>query len=94
MNTETLDRLDADLRHLPLDEQVWLMERLAQYIRANAIRQQHMIEGQLSAMAPDPDIQHEINANESPRRKPRGMYPTTIQAEFAVTESDGLADGS
>ncbi len=53
------------------------MEQLAHLIRANTLRQQQMLENQIAAMASDPDIRREIDA---------------IQAEFAGTESDGLAD--
>ena len=77
MDSKVLDRLDADIRHLTLPEQVWLMERLAQSIRANTMRQQQILESQLDAMAADPDIQRELGL---------------IQNEFAVTEADGLTE--
>jgi hypothetical protein len=79
MNSRVLDRLNADIQRLTLTEQVWLMERLAQYIRAKTMHQQQMIESQFAAMAAAPEIQREISQ---------------IQADFAGTESDGLADDS
>ncbi len=66
-----------EIRNPGAPEQVWLMEQLAHLIRANTLRQQQMLENQIAAMASDPDIRREIDA---------------IQAEFAGTESDGLAD--
>ena len=75
MNPSTLDRLDSDIQHLTLSEQLWLMERLAQYIRTKSRHQQQMIENQLALMAADPDIQREIHL---------------IQSEFTDTENDGL----
>lgn len=77
MNPTPLEQLDADIQHLTLSEQVWLMEKLAQYIRAAALRQQQMMDSQLTAMAADPDIQREI---------------ALIRAEFAEAENDGLTD--
>jgi hypothetical protein len=79
MNSKVLDRLNADIQRLTLAEQVWLMERLVQSIRVKTMRQQHVIENQLAAMAADPEIQREISQ---------------IQTEFAGTESDGLTDDS
>jgi hypothetical protein len=77
MNSSVLDRLNADIQRLTLEEQVWLLEQLAQRIREKTMRQQQILEGQLTAMANDPDIQREIEL---------------IQSEFAETESDGLVD--
>jgi hypothetical protein len=77
MNSTTLARLDMDIKHLSLAEQTWLMERLAQYIRTGTMLQQKILENQLAEMAADPDIQREIRM---------------IEAEFSVTESDGLID--
>jgi hypothetical protein len=71
MSAKTLDRLDSDIQHLTLSEQLWLLERLAHYIREQTLR------NQLAEMAADPEIQREIGL---------------IQAEFAVTEEDGLTD--
>jgi hypothetical protein len=57
-----------------VDEQLWLIERVAQRLRAS-MRTQHAFEAQLVAMAADSDIQRELHR---------------IDEEFAVTESDGL----
>ena len=79
MNTGMLERLDAEIQHLSLSEQVWLMERLVHAIRVKTTRQEQLLESDLAAMAADPDIQREIAA---------------IDAEFSVTENDGLTDES
>jgi hypothetical protein len=77
MDSTSLQRLDNDIQRLTLSEQIWLLERLAHYIRTNAARQQQWVEGQLAAMAADPDIRREMDQ---------------IQAEFSDTELDGLTD--
>lgn len=75
MDMLSFERVEADVRHLSLTEQLKLMQRLAQFIQEQTIRQQQIVESQLVAMAADPDIQRELRL---------------IEAEFAVTESDGL----
>jgi hypothetical protein len=74
MNMMVLSQLEENIYELSLDEQLWLIERLAQHIR-NAMAEKDNIEGQLIAMANDPDIQNELQM---------------IEAEFAVAEADGL----
>jgi hypothetical protein len=75
MSNATLERIEADIRQLSLAEQLWLMERLAQHIRAHTLRLDPTPESQLAAMANDPDIQRELRL---------------IEAEFAGAEADGL----
>lgn len=69
-----LSQLEENIYELPLDEQLRLMERLAQNIR-NAMARKQDIEMQLAAMANDPEIQNELQM---------------IAEEFALAESDGL----
>lgn len=54
-----LSQLERNIYELPLEEQLRLMERLAQNIR-QALAAQEDIEMQLAAMANDPEIQHEL----------------------------------
>jgi hypothetical protein len=75
MTTSTLERIETDIAQLSLAEQLWLMERLAHRIRQHALRPLIVQESDLAAMAADPTIQREIQQ---------------IDAEFAVTELDGL----
>jgi hypothetical protein len=70
-----LDRIESDIDRLSLPDQLWLMEHLAHRIRSRAIQPLDIQEGDLAAMAADPDIQHELEQ---------------IAAEFMVTEADGL----
>jgi hypothetical protein len=75
MTTPTLERIDADIAQLSLAEQLWLMERLAQRIRTRTLQMPTVQESELAEMAQDPAIQRELQQ---------------INAEFAVTEADGL----
>jgi hypothetical protein len=75
MTNATIERIEADIRQLPLADQLWLMERLAQHIRRSTIHTQPALEDQLATMANDPEIQRELRQ---------------IEAEFAGTETDGL----
>jgi hypothetical protein len=75
MTTPTLERIETDIAQLSLAEQLWLMERLAHRIRQHTLRPLIVPDRELAAMAADPAIQHEIRQ---------------IDAEFAVTEMDGL----
>ncbi len=75
MTTPTLERIEADIAQLSLAEQLWLMEHLAQRIRTRTLQMPTVRERELAAMAHDPVIQHELQQ---------------INAEFAVTEADGL----
>ena len=74
MNMMVLSQLEENIYELPLDEQLWLMERLAQHIR-NVMAIEQDIETQLMAMANDPEIQNELQM---------------IEEEFALAEADGL----
>ncbi|MFL5803138.1 MAG: hypothetical protein ACJ8CR_15550 [Roseiflexaceae bacterium] len=75
MTTPTLERIETDIAQLSLIEQLWLMERLAHRIRQHALRPLIVQESDLTAMAADPAIQQELQQ---------------IDAEFAMTELDGL----
>jgi hypothetical protein len=74
MDMMALSQIEESIYELSLDEQLWLIERLAQHIRS-AITIQNNIETQLMAMANDPQIQNELQM---------------IEKEFAVAEIDGL----
>ena len=76
MELSTLARIEADLNRLSLAEQTLLLERLAQLIRKSATAGERDWEGQLAAMADDPQIQQEI---------------LRIEADFAAADADGLA---
>ena len=74
MNTMILSQLEENIYGLSLDEQLWLIERLAQHIRSTMAVKDNL-EVQLIAMANDPEIQDELQI---------------IGAEFAIAEVDGL----
>ena len=74
MNMAVLSQIEKNIYELSLDEQLWLIERLAQHIR-NAMAGNDDIETQLTAMANDPEIQDELQM---------------IATEFAIAEADGL----
>jgi hypothetical protein len=74
MNMIVLSQIEKDIYKLSLDEQLWLIERLAQHIRTAAVIKDN-IEEQLMAMANDPEIQGELEI---------------IAEEFAIAEADGL----
>lgn len=74
MPTSVLSQIEERITQLPVDEQLWLIERVAQRLR-ESMRKQYALDAQLVAMAADPDIQRELHK---------------INEEFAVTESDGL----
>ena len=74
MHASVLSQIEERITQLPIDEQLWLIERVAQRLR-ESMRNQRAFEAQLVAMATDPDIQREIHQ---------------IAEEFAVTEADGL----
>lgn len=75
MKTPTLAQIETDIAQLSLTDQLWLMERLAHRIRQSGLRPLIVPEADLAAMAADPAIQHELQQ---------------IDAEFAVTDRDGL----
>ncbi len=75
MLTPMLEQIETSITQLSLSEQLWLMERLAHYIRQHTLPAVVVQESELAAMAADSAIQHEIQQ---------------INAEFSVTEMDGL----
>ncbi len=82
MISPTLLELERSIRTLSAEEQLWLLERIAHYLRekahtANKFADAKYMENQLAAMASDSDIRAEIYA---------------INKEFAVTEMDGLEE--
>ena len=74
MNLAILSQIEEHIRQLSLIEQLWLIEHLAQHLRAQLLAPQTS-EDALAAMAADPDIQREIQA---------------IEEEFAPAAADGL----
>ena len=71
-----LDELEENIRRLPLDDQLLLIERVSHRIRTD-ISGKMDIDAQLSEMAADPEIQKELQE---------------IEQEFSATEQDGLDD--
>ena len=71
-----LNELEENIRRLPLDDQLLLIERVSHRIR-NDISGKMDIDAQLSKMAADPEIQKELQE---------------IEQEFSATEQDGLDD--
>lgn len=76
----TLQQIEHSIRALSLEEQLWLLERIARFVRekqptANKFADAKYMQQQLRAMASNPDITAEIAA---------------INHEFAVAEMDGL----
>ncbi len=69
-----LSQIEENIYELSFDEQLWLIERLAQHIRTSMVVKKN-IEIQLMEMVNDPEIQNEMQM---------------IEEEFAVTEADGL----
>jgi len=74
MNFPALSQIEAYIAQLSLDEQLWLIARVAQRLRAQLVAQSPL-DAQLAAMAFDPEIQNELRA---------------IAEGFAYAESDGL----
>ncbi|HZQ09484.1 MAG TPA: hypothetical protein VFD70_23095 [Anaerolineae bacterium] len=73
--SETVLQLEASIRELPREEQLWLLERIAHWLRESETAEHARWVASLDEMAHDPDIQRENQI---------------IAREFAVTESDGL----
>ena len=71
-----LNELEENIRRLPLDDQLLLIERVSHRIRTD-ISDKMDIDAQLSKMAADPEIQKELRE---------------IEQEFSTTEQDGLDD--
>lgn len=70
------NELEENIRRLPLDDQLLLIERVSHRIRTD-ISGRMNIDAQLSEMAADPEIQKELKE---------------IEQEFSTTEQDGLDD--
>lgn len=75
MNMPILSEMENNISKLSLKEQLWLMERLVQRIRANTAYLENQFEDDLVAMANDPQIQDELKK---------------ISEEFAYADADGL----
>ncbi|MEZ4590774.1 MAG: hypothetical protein R3D55_06485 [Chloroflexota bacterium] len=75
MNMPILSEMENNISRLSLKEQLWLMERLVQGIRANMSQTENQFEDELAAMANDPQIQEELQK---------------IGEEFAYADADGL----
>jgi hypothetical protein len=75
MTSPDLVHIEAAIDRLSFSDQLWLMERLARRIRERSHQATDLLERSLDEMANDPAIQQELRE---------------IEAEFAVTESDGL----
>ena len=69
-----LAEIEDSIQRLPLDEQLWLISRLAQNLRWKLDTTAGK-RAQLEAMAADEDVQRELRV---------------IDAEFHHTEADGL----
>ena len=74
MNIPVLSQIEEHISRLSAEEQLWLIARVAQRLRAR-LTTQSPAEAQLVAMAADPEIQAELR---------------TIAEEFVHTEADGL----
>ncbi len=75
MSTVLMQQIEADINHLSLPDQLWLMERLANRIRKHTLPKRQSLESQLAEMADDPAIQRELRQ---------------IENEFMGTEADGF----
>lgn len=75
MNMPILSEMESSIGKLTLKEQLWLMERLVQRIRANTVQRENQFEDDLVVMANDPQIQEELQK---------------ISEEFAYADADGL----
>lgn len=73
--SETVLELEASIRELPREEQLWLVERIIHSLRESELQEHAAWEADLVAMAADPTIQKEIRE---------------IEQEYSVAENDGL----
>lgn len=73
--SEAVLELEASIRELSRADQLWLLERIAHWLRESETEEHARWVASLDEMASDPEIQRE---NE------------IIAREFAVTERDGL----
>ena len=74
MDLSTLSQIEKHINNLPIDEQLQLIERMAQRVREN-IQENSILYNQLTAMSADPEIQSELQKSNK---------------EFLATELDGL----
>jgi hypothetical protein len=74
MNLSALSQIEESIEQLPLAEQLWLIERVAQRLREK-LAAQSAFDQQLAAMAADQEMQQELRH---------------IEEEFAHTAADGL----
>jgi hypothetical protein len=80
MISPNLLEIERSIRALPLEEQEWLLERIARQVQirkqtADKLTDAKYMNEQLTAMASDLDIQAEV---------------ASINEEFSITEMDGL----
>ncbi|PSB46812.1 hypothetical protein C7B67_19785 [filamentous cyanobacterium Phorm 6] len=80
MISQTLVEIERSISSLSIEEQLWLLERIACRVRektyiANKLANAKYLEAEIAEMANDPDIQVEIAA---------------INQEFILAEMDGL----
>lgn len=73
--SETVLQLEATIRELSREEQLWLIERIVHALRESETEERARWAASLDEMANDPDIQRENQL---------------IAQEFAITENDGL----
>jgi hypothetical protein len=74
MNLSALSQIEESIDQLPLAEQLWLIERVAQRLRER-LGAQSAFDQQLAAMAADQEMQQELQR---------------IEEEFAPAAADGL----
>lgn len=65
MNMMTLNQIEENVSRLSLEEQLWLIERLAHRIRQRTVLQPPFAVSDLAAMAADPEIQAELRQIEA-----------------------------
>ena len=74
MNVAVLSRIEREIVELSRQDQLWLIERLVRRLRKDTTIIS-ATDDELAAMAADPEVVRELR---------------TINAEFRVTEMDGL----
>ena len=79
MTSTVLSEIEKTVSHLPLNEQLLLIEQLVHHLREDLLKsdevEQATFERELAAMATDSEIRNELKK---------------IDQEFVVTEADGL----
>ena len=82
MTSTVLSEIEKTVSHLPLNEQLLLIEQLVHHLREDLLKsdevEQATFERELAAMATDSEIRNELKK---------------IDQEFVVTKADGLAGG-